>query len=293
MPCKAKLIWEIAIAYIRAEDIFFMDKELSDFKGGMTENYVITQLAANGFKPFFWRNEKRTNEVDFIISLNGKLIPIEVKSGDNVTSESLKEYVKRHEPAYAIRLSTRNFGFENNINPFRFTQSFVSGTLSNGTCEWKIRCFDTSKRKAGSIEIDRCSRGLLQLQRSFIFKAPIHCSSSTKKLPDGADQMLKKDRWAFSHERLSRRLHDTQDGRPRWCGGSKGHFYYPLAAPACLRPQRNYEPQELVHVSGNTYCTREHDSLRISNGKWYWFSQDIGGRSALDYLIKAKGLSFM
>lgn len=56
---------------------------------------------------------------------------------------------------------------------------------------------------------------------------------------------------------------------------------------------RNYEPQELVHVSGNTYCTREHDSLRISNGKWYWFSQDIGGRSALDYLIKVKGLSFM
>lgn len=56
---------------------------------------------------------------------------------------------------------------------------------------------------------------------------------------------------------------------------------------------RNYEPQELVHVSGNTYCTREHDSLRISNGKWYWFSQDIGGRSALDYLIKVNGLSFM
>lgn len=56
---------------------------------------------------------------------------------------------------------------------------------------------------------------------------------------------------------------------------------------------RNYEPQELVHVSGNTYCTKEHDSLRISNGKWYWFSHDIGGRSALDYLIKVKDLSFM
>lgn len=100
---------------IRAEDIFFMDQELSDFKGGMTENYVNTQLAANGFKPFFWRNEKGTNEVDFIISLNGKLIPIEVKSGVNVTSDSLKEYVKRYEPAYSIRLSMRNFGFENNI----------------------------------------------------------------------------------------------------------------------------------------------------------------------------------
>ena len=55
---------------------------------------------------------------------------------------------------------------------------------------------------------------------------------------------------------------------------------------------RNYEPQELVHVSGNTYCTREHDSLRISNGKWCWFSQGIGGRSALDYLIKVKEMSF-
>lgn len=48
---------------------------------------------------------------------------------------------------------------------------------------------------------------------------------------------------------------------------------------------RNYEPQELVHVSGNTYCTREHDSLRISNGKWCWFSQGIGGRSALGYAV--------
>lgn len=55
---------------------------------------------------------------------------------------------------------------------------------------------------------------------------------------------------------------------------------------------KNYEPQALVHVSGNTYCTREHDSLRISNGKWYWFSHDVGGRSALDYLIKVKGYSF-
>ena len=52
------------------------------------------------------------------------------------------------------------------------------------------------------------------------------------------------------------------------------------------------EPQELVHVAGNTFCTREHDSLKISNGKWYWFSQGIGGRSALDYLIKVKGIPF-
>ena len=54
----------------------------------------------------------------------------------------------------------------------------------------------------------------------------------------------------------------------------------------------DYEPQELVHLGGGTYCTREHDSLKISNGKWYWFSQSIGGRSALDYLIKVRGTPF-
>lgn len=56
---------------------------------------------------------------------------------------------------------------------------------------------------------------------------------------------------------------------------------------------RNYEPQELVHFGGSTYCTREHDSLKISNGKWCWFSRGIGGTSALDYLIKVKNIPFM
>jgi hypothetical protein len=55
----------------------------------------------------------------------------------------------------------------------------------------------------------------------------------------------------------------------------------------------NYEPQELVRFSGNTYCTRSHDSLKISNGKWMWHSRGIGGRSALDYLIKVREIKFM
>ena len=56
---------------------------------------------------------------------------------------------------------------------------------------------------------------------------------------------------------------------------------------------QNYKPQELVHVSRDVYCTRTHDSLKISNGKWCWFSRGIGGRSALDYLIKVQGASFL
>ena len=56
---------------------------------------------------------------------------------------------------------------------------------------------------------------------------------------------------------------------------------------------QNYEPHELMHFSGNTYCTRAHDSLKISNGKWFWWSRGIGGKSALDYLIKVRELSFI
>lgn len=52
------------------------------------------------------------------------------------------------------------------------------------------------------------------------------------------------------------------------------------------------DPQNLQHVSGGTYCLKSHDSLKISNGKWYWWSQRIGGANALDYLIKVEGMSF-
>lgn len=56
---------------------------------------------------------------------------------------------------------------------------------------------------------------------------------------------------------------------------------------------KTYEPSNLMRVTGNVYCTREHDSLKISNGKWYWWSRCFGGVSALDYLIKVKDYSFV
>ena len=54
---------------------------------------------------------------------------------------------------------------------------------------------------------------------------------------------------------------------------------------------RRYEPEELVHFSGNTYTTRTHESLKISNGKWCWWSRGIGGSTALDYLVAVRGFS--
>lgn len=56
---------------------------------------------------------------------------------------------------------------------------------------------------------------------------------------------------------------------------------------------KNYEPGQLVRLPGGEYCTREHSSLKISNGKWCWWSRGIGGRSALDYLIKVQNIPFL
>ena len=56
---------------------------------------------------------------------------------------------------------------------------------------------------------------------------------------------------------------------------------------------RSAEPDQLVRCGADEYCTKEHDSLKISNGKWYWWSRGIGGVGALDYLIAVKGMDFI
>lgn len=97
-----------------AADVLYMGQELDDFKGGMTENYVNSQLIANAYQPYFWQSE-RGAEVDFVIQRDGQLIPIEVKSADNTKAKSLRTYMATYHPHYAIKLSAKNFGFENGI----------------------------------------------------------------------------------------------------------------------------------------------------------------------------------
>ncbi len=98
---------------LAANDILYMVEEINDFKGGMAENYVNVQLSINGYHTYYWESE-RGAEIDFIILRDGQLIPIEVKSADNTKAKSLRVYMDTYRPAYAIKLSTKNFGFEEN-----------------------------------------------------------------------------------------------------------------------------------------------------------------------------------
>lgn len=97
------------------EDILYLSKELNDFKGGMTENYVNIHLNINGYTQYYWKAQRGTGEVDFIIMREGKIIPVEVKSADNTRAKSLEIYMKKYNPEYAVKISSKNFGFENNI----------------------------------------------------------------------------------------------------------------------------------------------------------------------------------
>lgn len=98
---------------LAATDILYMVDEINDFKGGMTENYVNTHLTINGYKTYYWESN-RGAEIDFIIQRDTHIIPIEVKAADNTRAKSLKLYMDAYKPAYAIKLSTKNFGCEDN-----------------------------------------------------------------------------------------------------------------------------------------------------------------------------------
>ena len=96
---------------LTADDVLYETPEINDFRGGMAENYVNVQLSINGYRTYYWQSE-RGAEIDFVIQRDGKLIPIEVKSADNTKAKSLKVYMDTYNPSYAIKLSAKNFGFE-------------------------------------------------------------------------------------------------------------------------------------------------------------------------------------
>ena len=92
-----------------------MPHSFDQFKGALAENYVMQGLTAKGIEPYYWSPDSRL-EVDFIYQNTiGEIIPVEVKSSEHVRSRSLSSYCAKYEPPYSVRVSPKNFGFENNI----------------------------------------------------------------------------------------------------------------------------------------------------------------------------------
>ena len=102
----------VSILEIRYNDIM-LNKEFM-YKGVLAENYVATELIHNYETLYYWQSGNRA-EIDFLINAKDGIIPIEVKANTNNNSKSLNLYMEKYKPSFAIRISSKNFGFENNI----------------------------------------------------------------------------------------------------------------------------------------------------------------------------------
>ena len=95
-----------------------------EYLGTIAENYVANELKSNGFDLYYY-SLSRILEIDFFIESNEGVIPIEVKASDNVKSKSLNYYMEKYKAKYAIRISTKNFGFDNNIKSVPLYATFA------------------------------------------------------------------------------------------------------------------------------------------------------------------------
>jgi predicted AAA+ superfamily ATPase len=84
------------------------------FMGAVAENYTAAALAASGYPLYYWQSGN-TAEIDFVLQKDGAVIPLEVKAGTNTKSRSLSVFAGKYHPPWSIRVSAKNFGFENGI----------------------------------------------------------------------------------------------------------------------------------------------------------------------------------
>jgi predicted AAA+ superfamily ATPase len=116
-PLKSYASWEGFKIYLNdtgllgamaqlSTDVVLKDHQLfTEFKGILTEQYVLQQLISMGHDGYYWHPENAKAEVDFLISHNDEILPVEVKAARNVKSKSLSVYHHQYPTAKAIRLS--------------------------------------------------------------------------------------------------------------------------------------------------------------------------------------------
>lgn len=98
------------MAKIDSQTIIDGNKIFVEFKGSLTEQYVLTELKSNVYTPvFYWTSEKGSAKIDYIIQLGKNNIPIEVKSSENLQAKSLKSFVEKYNTNINIRTSMTNY----------------------------------------------------------------------------------------------------------------------------------------------------------------------------------------
>ena len=99
-----------AMSDLNLKSILEGNKIFEEFKGALTEQYVLQQLLTNSdIKPYYWSAEKSTGEIDFIFQNDNEIVPLEVKAAENLQAKSLKNYCLKYSPKHAIRTSMSDY----------------------------------------------------------------------------------------------------------------------------------------------------------------------------------------
>ena len=112
-----------------ASQMLVGDNVFKEFKGAFTEQFVLQQLVAQGFSPYYWSSDKTPAEIDFVVQTEHRVIPVEVKAEENVRARSMSEYIKNH-PDYQLKgLRVSMMGYQDqewmeNIPLFAITKFF-------------------------------------------------------------------------------------------------------------------------------------------------------------------------
>jgi len=105
-------------AMVRVPEVAMLEPMtlFDEFRGAIAENYVAQQLVQAGRGPLhYWASEKGKAEVDFLVETGGEVVPLEVKSGINPRSKSLRSYVARYGPTRVARTTPRNLRTDGGI----------------------------------------------------------------------------------------------------------------------------------------------------------------------------------
>jgi predicted AAA+ superfamily ATPase len=95
---------------LRQKTVIEGDKLFAEFKGALTEQYVLQQMIVNeDYNIFYWSNERGTNEIDFLVDDGCDLVPVEVKAEENLSAKSLRAFYDKYKPNKAVRTSMSGY----------------------------------------------------------------------------------------------------------------------------------------------------------------------------------------
>lgn len=99
-----------AMSRLNARIILEGDSLFEEFKGALTEQYVLQQLIVNEENDiFYWSSPKGTGEIDFLVQMDDKIVPVEVKAEENLQAKSLRSFVRKYNMEYAVRTSISDY----------------------------------------------------------------------------------------------------------------------------------------------------------------------------------------